>query len=127
MMFSRELSLPGPWFRYMAPTYSVGPVGVTEPTTIAAHPTFLSEPSVNLIERTSALRGAAMQCRAASTATRRCHVVRRPGQSDPLSGCGGGRAGLLIAPLVAYDRAGFRPGEGAGYYGLMIAAQKDDA
>lgn len=98
-MFSRELSLPGLWSRYMAPTYSVGPVGVTEPTTIAAHPTFLPEPSLNSIERDSAPRGTAKQC----------------------------RAGLLIAPLVAYDRAGFRPGDGAVCNDPTSAAQKDEA
>jgi 5-formyltetrahydrofolate cyclo-ligase len=29
---------------------------------------------------------------------------------------------LLIVPLVAYDRAGYRLGQGAGYYDLTIAA-----
>ncbi|MDA0703156.1 MAG: hypothetical protein O3A96_07955 [Proteobacteria bacterium] len=82
---------------------------------------------MNLIERRSSPRGAATQCRAASTAARRCHVARRPRHSDSGFDRDGGRAGLLIAPLVAYDRAGFRPGEGAGYSGLTIAGQEDDA
>lgn len=33
-----------------------------------------------------------------------------------------GAPGLLIVPLVAYDRAGHRLGQGAGYYDLTIAA-----
>jgi 5-formyltetrahydrofolate cyclo-ligase len=33
-----------------------------------------------------------------------------------------GVPGLLIVPLLAYDRAGFRLGQGAGYYDLTIAA-----